>query len=222
MRTQIIETSTQSAEMDSIYRYQRHVYDLTRKWFLLGRDSLLEQMEVNEGERVLEVGCGTGRNLLRLSQLYPLAKFYGLDVSFEMLRTAAARFDANDLQKVITLRQGLAEDLKVSNAFGLKENFDTIFYSYTLSMIPGWSLAINRALDRLNPGGRLYILDFTDNPGYLSRLYKLLWMWLEPFSAESSVEMLDYLKKLAKEGKGKLNVSHEWNGYAFIAEFRRY
>jgi len=45
--------------MDRMYRYTRHVYDLSRKYYLFGRDRLLRKMQIAEGDRVIEVGCGT-------------------------------------------------------------------------------------------------------------------------------------------------------------------
>ncbi len=54
--------STEDAgqHMDGIYRYQRYIYDATRKYFLLGRDTLLDELDPPDGGSVLEVGCGTG------------------------------------------------------------------------------------------------------------------------------------------------------------------
>ena len=50
--------------MDDVYRYQRYIYDLTRKYYLFGRDTLLRSLDIPDGARVLEIGCGTGRNLV--------------------------------------------------------------------------------------------------------------------------------------------------------------
>ena len=50
--------------MDRIYRHQRHIYDLTRKYYLLGRDELITALAPPGNGSVLEIGCGTGRNLL--------------------------------------------------------------------------------------------------------------------------------------------------------------
>ncbi len=55
-------------KMDGMYRRQRYFYDLTRKYYLLGRDRLIAEMHVRAGENILEVGCGTGRNLLILAK----------------------------------------------------------------------------------------------------------------------------------------------------------
>ena len=55
---------TQAAEtarlMDTVYRHQRHFYDLTRKFYLLGRDRLIRELQPPRGGVVLELGCGTG------------------------------------------------------------------------------------------------------------------------------------------------------------------
>ena len=44
--------------MDRVYRHQRHVYDLTRKYYLLGRDPLIARLDVPAGGHVLELGAG--------------------------------------------------------------------------------------------------------------------------------------------------------------------
>src|SRR5258705_12381745 len=58
-----------SVLMDKAYRRQRHFYDLTRKYYLLGRDRLLRQLNAKPGERVIEIGCGTARNLIRIAEI---------------------------------------------------------------------------------------------------------------------------------------------------------
>ena len=45
--------------MDEIYRYQRYIYDLTRKFYLLGRDRVIDELAPPRGGKVLEVACGT-------------------------------------------------------------------------------------------------------------------------------------------------------------------
>ena len=85
--------------MDAIYRYQRYIYDATRKYYLLGRDRLIDELAPPPGGSVLEVACGTGRNLIKGARRYPDAHFFGFDISAAMLDTAQgsiARAGLND------------------------------------------------------------------------------------------------------------------------------
>ena len=74
--------------MNAVYRNQRYIYDITRKYYLLGRDRLIETLAPPQGGRVLEVACGTGRNLVAIGRHYPEARLFGFDISTEMLTTA--------------------------------------------------------------------------------------------------------------------------------------
>lgn len=145
------QSRDQRGRLNNIYRNQRHFYDLTRRFFLFGRDELIERIEINKGDRVLEIGCGTGRNLVILSKLNPEAKFYGLDGSAEMLKTASSKVKRHRLTGKVFLREGLAEELNAQETFGLSGQFDSIFCSYTLSMVPEWRMAIDAALANLKP-----------------------------------------------------------------------
>src|SRR5271155_2811481 len=119
-------------EMDKMYRWTRYVYDLTRKYYLLGRDRLLREMILQPGDRVLEIGCGTARNLIRLARQRPDIRCYGLDASTEMLATATAQVKLRRLGERITLAHCLAEELDYAKTFGLSAPFDAASFSYSL------------------------------------------------------------------------------------------
>ena len=70
------------------------------------------------GESVVEVGCGTARNLIRIARLYPGTELFGLDASQEMLRTAAQNIAAAGLTGRITLVHGYAEALRLRFSAG--------------------------------------------------------------------------------------------------------
>src|SRR6202012_4815674 len=74
--------------MDRVYRRQRYIYDFTRKYYLFGRDRLIRELALKPGARVIEVGCGTARNLIKIAQAYPQAQLFGLDASDAMLESA--------------------------------------------------------------------------------------------------------------------------------------
>src|SRR6202048_2245960 len=92
--------------MNRMYRRQRHIYNATRRYYLLGRDQLLSGLKPAGGASVLEIGCGTGRNLVLAARLYPDARFFGIDVSTEMLASATTAISQRGLTHRIRLALG--------------------------------------------------------------------------------------------------------------------
>ena len=150
--------------MDRIYRRQRHVYDATRKFYLLGRDRLIHRLNPPAGGRVLEIGCGTARNLIVAARAYPDVHFFGIDISSEMLGTARRLVDREGLASDIRLARADATTFDPALLFGVP-GFSRIFVSYSLSMMPGWQTVLARALGWLAPGGELHVVDFGGQEG---------------------------------------------------------
>jgi S-adenosylmethionine-diacylgycerolhomoserine-N-methlytransferase len=153
-----------AALMDKVYRRQRYIYDLTRRYYLFGRDKMIRELALRPGEAVVEVGCGTARNLIRIAKLYPGTELFGLDASQEMLRTAEQNIAAAGLSDRITLCHGYAEALTPA-LFGRTRPFDRVLFPYSLSMIPDWRQALNAAGAALADDGRLHAVDFGDLTG---------------------------------------------------------
>ena len=168
------------AAMDRIYRRQRHFYDLTRKYYLLGRDELIAGLDAGSGARVLEVGCGTGRNLIVAAQRWPGARFTGLDISAEMLVTARASVARAGLSDRIALVEGDATAFDAAALSG-GAGFDRVFLSYTLSMIPDWQAALAQGARALAPGGRLDLVDFGQQEHLPAPFRRALFAWLAKF-----------------------------------------
>ena len=179
-----------AALMDHVYRRQRYIYDFTRKYYLFGRDRLIRELALRPGDRVVEVGCGTARNLVRIARRYPEAQLFGLDASHQMLKTAADAVRRAGLEGRIRLAHGYAEDLSPA-MFGQTEPFDACVFSYSLSMIPDWKQALRSAAASLSAAGRIHIVDFGDLGG-LSRAGKaILLAWLRLFHVSPRVELLE-------------------------------
>jgi S-adenosylmethionine-diacylgycerolhomoserine-N-methlytransferase len=168
------------ALMDSVYRRQRHIYDLTRKYYLLGRDRLIRELNAKPGEKVVEIGCGTARNLIAIARAYPEAQLYGLDASTEMLISARESAVRAGLGDKVVLAHGLAEDMTPA-LFGIEGGFDRAIFSYSLSMIPDWQGALRVAAENVRPGGTIHIVDFGDLEGLWSPAASLLRGWLRLF-----------------------------------------
>lgn len=202
-----------AAHMDAIYRYQRYIYDASRKYYLLGRDQLLDELAPPAGGSVLEVACGTGRNLILAARRYPNARCYGFDISTAMLETAEASIARKGLSGRISVAPGDATDISGERLFGIPA-FDRVFISYSLSMIPDWRAALRQAFAAVKPGGRLHIVDFGQQEA-LPRWFKSgLHAWLAKFSVTPRAELEAELQKLAAETGAKLTFKRMLRDYA--------
>jgi len=214
------EPDDATTRMDRMYRHTRHVYDASRKFYLLGRDAMLRRMDLPDRAQVLEVGCGTGRNLIHLGKMRPDLRLFGLDASALMLDTAQKRIRRRGMAQQVTLRQGLAEKLDAARMFGIERGFDAIFFSYSLSMIPTWPEALHAAAQSLKPGRCIHIVDFWDQADLPRWLARPLQGWLSLFGVHHRPEMLDHLRTIASRGMGELTIEPYARRYAYLARFR--
>lgn len=203
------------AAMDRMYRWQCHIYDPTRKAYLLGRDRTLAAMALRPGERALEVGCGTGRNLVRLARLYPGVELVGIDASAAMLATAARRIGSANLDHRVRLWHRLAED------FTDPRPFDAVLFSYALSMIPSWRTAIDRAAASLRPGGAIHVVDFWDQRRLPPWFRAVLRRWLALFDVECRPQVLAYFGELAAAAGGDIEIEAVARRYAYRLRYAR-
>lgn len=213
-------SESHAQRMDTVYAAQRHIYDLTRKYYLLGRDRLIAELAPPPGGTVLEVGCGTARNLIAAARRWPEARFYGLDISEAMLATARAKVAAAGLSDRIELAQGDAAKFDAYTLFGL-DGFDRVFLSYTLSMIPDWTGAIEQAAKAVAPRGALRVVDFGQQerlPGWWRRA---LFAWLARFHVTPRRDLPVALKHTAAAGGLEMAFEPLLRGYAWAGSLER-
>lgn len=210
----------QDALMDRIYRHQRHIYDASRKFYLLGRDTAIAALQPPPGGSVLEIGCGTGRNLIRIAGAYPGRACFGLDVSAEMLTTARRSLEKAGLADRIRLARADATGFDAQLLFG-RERFDRIIISYALSMIPPWHAVVQEALRRLEPGGELVIVDFGDQAGLPIAFKRVLRRWLALFHVRPRDDLEQALGEIAGQAGLEIEVRPLYRGYAVLARLTR-
>jgi S-adenosylmethionine-diacylgycerolhomoserine-N-methlytransferase len=210
-----------AVRMDLIYGRQRHIYDATRKYYLLGRDRLIRELAPPAGGSVIEIGCGTGRNLIAAARAYPNATLFGLDISSAMLSTARANLRHAGLEGRITLARGDATRFDAEGLFG-RSSFDRAFFSYGLSMIPDWREALVQALQLAAPaGGRLLLVDFGQQERLPAWFRHLLFTWLSRFHVRPCAELEAVLSALARAQNGRLDFRSLYRGYAWLAAIAR-
>ena len=185
------QSLSHAALMDETYRHQRLIYDVTRRFFLLGRDFLIDNLNPGTGARILEVACGTGRNLQVILKRHPDCALYGLDISDEMLRTALEK-----LHMRAHLVRADACNFEAGEIFGTAR-FDRIILSYSVSMIPDWQRALETAARHLAPGGQLHVVDFGDQSGLPRWFRRGLRRWLAKFHVTPRTDLAEALAAIA-------------------------
>lgn len=151
----------EQASIEGYYRWHARIYDATRWSFLFGRTGILREVaRLATPARILEVGCGTGKNLVNLCRIFPRAQVTGIDLSETMLDVA--RRKAVPYGSRIRLLHGAYGSTEIGRESGPP---DLILFSYALSMFnPGFEAAIAAAHRDLAPAGHLAVVDFHDTP----------------------------------------------------------
>jgi len=205
--------------MDRMYRPQTLIYDLTRKYYLLGRDRLIAELGARPGQTVLEVGCGTGRNLIEIGRRYPGLRLHGLDAAAPMLEVAEAKLRSAGLDARLT--RGVAEEVD-PHGKGDGAGYDHVVVSYVLSMVDDPAAAVRAAVGALGPGGTLHIVDFGDMGGLPAPVPALMRAWLARFGVRHRPEVEAILRELAVAGRGRVaERAAIARGYALLLRFTR-
>src|SRR5918912_557765 len=131
-----------------------------------GRVNAIKRMGIKPGDRVLEVGVGTGIN----AALYPTyCSVTGIDLSSSMLEKARERVARKGLRNVRLLQMDAAS-LKFAD-----DSFDIVYAPYVISVVPG-PVAVTREMRRVcRPGGRIVILNHfrSENP-LMARIERMI------------------------------------------------
>jgi len=188
--------------------------------YLLGRDQLITELDPPFGAQVLEIGCGTGRNLIRIAQTYPGVDCFGIDVSNVMLETARRSIESAGLADRIRLAQADAVTADPAQLFG-RGSFDRVMISYALSMIPPWRQVLAHAASLIGPGGSLCLVDFGDQAGMPRWFRVLLFRWLGWFHVSARTDLKPELEQLAARAGLELRIRDLYRGYACLAKLER-
>ncbi|MFN8486128.1 MAG: methyltransferase domain-containing protein [Caldilineaceae bacterium] len=138
-----------------------HFYDPCVKLLTLGRAKALRQKtvalaQIQPGDQVLEVGCGTGDVALAAQTLAGAdGQVYGIDPATEMIETAQRK--AAQAHQAVTFQVGVIEQLAFPD-----QSFDVVLSSLMMHHLPDAlkSRGLAEIVRVLKPGGRLLIVDF--------------------------------------------------------------
>jgi Methylase involved in ubiquinone/menaquinone biosynthesis len=137
------------------------------------RDWGLEKLSAQPGEKILEIGFGTGHCLIALANAVgPQGQVIGLDISDGMLAIAQERLRQEGLNERADLHLGDAAKLDFIESGSL----DAIFMSFTLELFdnPEIPRVLQECQRILKPGGRITVVSMTKTnpPGVAVRMYE--------------------------------------------------
>src|SRR2546423_1380326 len=160
-------TAVENAFVAGVYEKLASVYDFIFGPSLHpGRVRAIQRMGIKPGDRVLEVGVGTGIN----AGLYPRdCAVTGIDLSDSMLEKARDRVARKGIRNVRLLEMDAA-DLKFGD-----DTFDIVYAPYVISVVPD-PLAVTREMRRVcRPGGRIVILNhFLSRNSFVARIERII------------------------------------------------
>lgn len=143
---------TLAERLQAFYGPQAEHYDAFRERLLQGRAELMGLLDPAPGDRVVELGAGTGRNLQFLGdRLGTLGQVDLVDLCPALLEQARRRTQGRSNVRVLEAD---------AVTYRTEQPVDCIYLSYALTMIPDWEGALRNALALLRPGGTLGVVDF--------------------------------------------------------------
>lgn len=158
-------------KMSSFYASQAKGYDAVRENMLVARPEMMSAFgPIKKGHTWLDIGGGTGRNLHYIkAQLDNFESIVVLDICPELLEIgqehARLTFTPEQFAKIHWVCMDvnaptIREELSKVCGSALERGFDTISFSYSLSMIPAWEQALESAKSLMSEEGRVLVADF--------------------------------------------------------------
>ncbi len=140
------------------------------EWFFLLppgiRQKTIRRLELKPGSRVLEIGCGTGRNLaLLVDAVGASGRVYGVDLSEGMLAEATALCEKQKWHNVELIHRDAATYLA-------PEPLDGVLFSLSYATMPHHREVLEQVWKQLKPGGQLVIMDAQFPKGLSGKLLK--------------------------------------------------
>lgn len=199
--------------VENVYDKLAKVYDLFFGPTLHpGRLQAIERMKIQPGERVLEVGVGTGINL----SLYPReASVTGIDFSSSMLEKARERAARKNAAPVRLLQMDAA-DIKFAD-----DSFDIVYAPYLISVVPD-PVKVAQEMRRVcRQGGRIIFLNHFLSPNaVLSRVERLISPFTIHIGFKSDLDLPAFLAQaeLKPLSIQKVNVPRIWSLVTCVKE----
>jgi ubiquinone/menaquinone biosynthesis C-methylase UbiE len=140
------------------YRFLTPFYDLIQKYIVRDvryKSLLIVQADIQPGQQVLDLGCGTGTLAIMAKLAQPSANVTGLDADPDMLKVA--KYKSAQMKAQVKFDVGFTEKLPYPD-----ESFDRVLSSIMIHHLktPDKIQTAREVYRVLKPGGQLHIVDF--------------------------------------------------------------
>jgi len=159
MKSSIVEATHTTEKVSKYYAWRAPNYDAGASFEVEHHAEALRLAAVENGQHVLDVGCGTGRGTVGLAQAVgQTGKVAALDLSDAMLAQAKAKLEKLGLIRQVELRQGNARELPYPDG-----TFDLVYNGYMFDLIPlnGFLPILKEMARVLKPGGKLVLVNMS-------------------------------------------------------------
>lgn len=174
------------------------------------RRRAIDLLQVRQGDRVVELGCGTGRNFALLERAVgPRGTIIAVEVSAPMLARARARAARHRWTNVEFVHCDVAE-------YKFPEHIDAVLATYTLVIVPQYDRVIGRAVTALKDGGRCVVLDQKLPSGFASTLVPLVDVLSRPLHYSRIVGERRLWEALQRHA-GNVRVEERYGGFVYLA-----
>jgi SAM-dependent methyltransferase len=172
---------------------------------------LLARMDIQPGQRVLDVATGTGNLAIRAAAAG--AQVVGLDLTPELFETARARAAAANV--VVDWVEGDAEELPYED-----ESFDRVLSAFGVQFAPRHQIVAHELAGVCRPGGRIGLVNWTPE-GLIGELFKILGRYLPAPPAFASPPPLwgstDHVRRLFEGSRIRLDFDRGHNPWRFAS-----
>ena len=209
MKQSMVEATHQTEKVQKYYAWRAPNYDAGSRFEVEHHAEALKLADVQEGQHVLDVACGTGRGTVGLARAVgPTGRVDALDLSEAMLEQARSKMEKQGLSDRVHFRQGNASELPYPEA-----SFDVLYNGYMFDLIPldGFSPILREFARVLKPGGKLVLVNMSkpnERKTFFETIYEKGWavMPCRPVLMSSFLEPAGFtdVQRLYRPSRGSI------------------
>lgn len=213
------DTEIHSRYQNSAVNYDKYISLFGHFWKIFGfryelwRKKAIEELNLKEGQTVLDLGCGTGLNFPILEKAVgKTGKIYGVDISKKMLRIAKEKINKNGWENIFLINSDY-------NRYESPNRVDAIVSTYSIGLSNSHQDSIQKSFQNLRCGGNLVVLGFKNqNLSVKAKLFLPFWLsCIQDYSYDFFKSDLKNPENIIKETFSHNKLKEFYGGLVFLS-----